>query len=521
MDRLLIATLNILNLADRWAERLPLLLADMAALQPDLIGLQEVVYPMQQDRLLGAAGEGRYEAVRGWAGRPEYGNSLLVKAPLVATDVDRLDLGRSRSAHRVRLALPAGSTLVFAVTHLHDPPDARDARVSQVEALLPWLDASPPHDALIVVGDFNADPREPAYARMCAAGFRSAYEEANGREPAVTWPSGLQAEAMDTDGDPDCLDYVWLRGAVAVEEARLVFDRPAVGDPDPVRVGPPGDRRDGADRMSPRAAAKPATKAAAKPATKAAAKPAPKPAAKATTKPATKAAAKPAPPSSASPARPLRLAHRGDWRLAPENSLEALVLAAGTPGIDGVEFDVRLSRDGVPVLLHDETLERVQGRDEAVADLSAAELREAGIPSLAEVLAALPPEAFLDVELKGPGHAKATADALRAGRGKAPERAVVSSFDEASLAAMAKALPDWPRWLNAVALDADAVELATRLRCRAIAVQWKAVTAASLKRAAAAGLEVAAWTVTRPPTVERLGGLGVIAVCVEGPALDG
>ena len=129
MDRLLVATLNILNLADRWAERLPLLLADMAALQPDLIGLQEVVYPMQQDRLLGAAGEGRYEAVRGWAGRPEYGNSLLVKAPLVATDLDRLDLGRSRSAHRVRLALPGGSTLVFAVTHLHHPPDAHDARV--------------------------------------------------------------------------------------------------------------------------------------------------------------------------------------------------------------------------------------------------------------------------------------------------------------------------------------------------------------------------------------------------------
>jgi hypothetical protein len=36
---------------------------------------------------------------------------------------------------------------------------------------------------------------------------------------------------MDTDGDPDCLDYVWIRGAVEVESARLVFDRPAVGDP--------------------------------------------------------------------------------------------------------------------------------------------------------------------------------------------------------------------------------------------------------------------------------------------------
>ena len=122
MDRLLVATLNIRNLADRWDERLPLLLADMAALQPDVLGLNEVVYPLQQDRLLGAAGEGRYEAVRGWAGRPEYGNSLLVRQPLRATDVERVDLGATRSAHRVHLALPGGARLVFAVTHLHHVP---------------------------------------------------------------------------------------------------------------------------------------------------------------------------------------------------------------------------------------------------------------------------------------------------------------------------------------------------------------------------------------------------------------
>jgi endonuclease/exonuclease/phosphatase family metal-dependent hydrolase len=231
MDRLHVATLNILNLADRWPERLSLLLADMAALQPDLIALQEVVYPMQQDRLLGAAGEGRYEAIRGWAGRPEYGNSLLARVPLVATDVERLDLGLNRAAHRARFALPGRSTLVMAVTHLHHPPDAHAERHAQVEALLPWLDGAPAHDALIVAGDFNADPREPAHARMRQAGFRSAYAEANGDEPATTWPSGLQAPAMDTDGEPDCLDYIWLRGAVEVDEARLVFDRPAVGDP--------------------------------------------------------------------------------------------------------------------------------------------------------------------------------------------------------------------------------------------------------------------------------------------------
>jgi len=80
MRHLDVATLNLRNIADRWPERLPLLLSDMAALQPDLMGLQECVFAVGQDRLLGAAGEARYEIHRGWAGRPEYGNSVLVKA---------------------------------------------------------------------------------------------------------------------------------------------------------------------------------------------------------------------------------------------------------------------------------------------------------------------------------------------------------------------------------------------------------------------------------------------------------
>lgn len=231
MDRLLVATLNILNLADRWEERLPLLLADMTALQPDLVGLQEVVYPMQQDRLLGASGEGRYDAVRGWAGRPEYGNSILVKSPLEVQAPDRVDLGATRAAHRVLVTLPGGGRLVFADAHLHHVPSDASIRDAQAEALLAWLDGSPAHDALIVVGDFNAAPGEAAAVRMRDAGFRSAYAEANGADPAVTWPSGLQAPAMDTDGEPACLDYIWVRGAVAVEEARLFADRPAVGDP--------------------------------------------------------------------------------------------------------------------------------------------------------------------------------------------------------------------------------------------------------------------------------------------------
>jgi endonuclease/exonuclease/phosphatase family metal-dependent hydrolase len=230
MDRLHAATLNIRNLADRWFERLPLLLADMAALQPDLLGLQEVVFVMQQDRLIGAAGEGRYHAVRSWTDRPEYGNSLLVREPLVATGMDRLDLGLGRSALRSVVTLQDGSSMTVVVTHLHHLVDGAVARDEQTAALLDWLERPPGSDATIVMGDFNAEPDEPAPTRMRAAGFRSAYAEANGADPAVTWPSGLIAPAMDTDGDPGCLDYIWLRGAARVESARLAFDRPAPED---------------------------------------------------------------------------------------------------------------------------------------------------------------------------------------------------------------------------------------------------------------------------------------------------
>ena len=104
-------------------------------------------------------------------------------------------------------------------------------RDGQAATLLDWLDGAGEDGRTIVVGDFNADPDEPAYARMTAAGYRSAYAEANGAEPEVTWPSGLQGPAIDDDGDPACIDYIWVRGAIRVVSARLAFDRPAVDDP--------------------------------------------------------------------------------------------------------------------------------------------------------------------------------------------------------------------------------------------------------------------------------------------------
>jgi endonuclease/exonuclease/phosphatase family metal-dependent hydrolase len=228
-DRILVATLNMRNIADRWGERIPLLLADMAALQPDLIGLQECVYAVQQDRILGAAGDGIYQSRRGWAGRPEYGNAILGREPIRLDVGDRLELGRNRSALRVPVTLPSGTRFDFVVTHLHHEVPDEAVRDEQTEKLTAWLsDITWP---LVVVGDFNAEPVESTYARMVDAGFRSAYAEANGAEPDVTWPSGIKAPGMDVDGDPGCLDYIWLRGAITAEDCRLAFDRPAATDP--------------------------------------------------------------------------------------------------------------------------------------------------------------------------------------------------------------------------------------------------------------------------------------------------
>jgi glycerophosphoryl diester phosphodiesterase len=215
----------------------------------------------------------------------------------------------------------------------------------------------------------------------------------------------------------------------------------------------------------------------------------------------------------------LLLAHRGDWRTAPENSVAALVAGANAPRSDGLEFDVHLAADGVAVVIHDEDLSRVQGVPHEVLSLGSADLAAHGVPSLAEVLAALPEGAFLDVELKVVPN-RALAEVLLRARGPAPARAIVSAFDPAALRAAAALLPGWPRWLNVEELGAAQVATARATGCAAIAAEWRAITPRSARVVREAGLELAAWTVRRRPTVERLGRLGVVAVCVEGSPLD-
>lgn len=222
----------------------------------------------------------------------------------------------------------------------------------------------------------------------------------------------------------------------------------------------------------------------------------------------------------------LRLAHRGDWRAAPENSLEAMQAALRIPGCDGLEFDVRNSFDSVAVLLHDETLARVQRVPLTCSTLTAAELAEHGVPTLAQVLGAIGCDPFLDVEMKEP--VPGAIDALELERGRVDDdgrpvlrNAVLSSFQPTILAWLRAQRPHWGRWLNSLDVSPDTVALAVDLGCEAISADWRTIDEAAVARASEAGLKLAAWTVREPADYARLSALGVIGICAEAAALDG
>lgn len=217
------------------------------------------------------------------------------------------------------------------------------------------------------------------------------------------------------------------------------------------------------------------------------------------------------------------LAHRGDHRREPENTLAAFAAALALPGIQGLELDVRASADGVAVVIHDATLTRVQGRRVRASRLASAELAHHGVPTLAAVLGACSPDAFLDVELKEDLGEAALAP-IRAARGR-PDGSVagvvISSFDLAALATIGRLEPAWPRWLNTAWLSDRAIRTATALGCAGIAAEWHRIDAGRVARVGAAGLDLAAWTVRDAGARDRLAALGVVAACVEGGALPG
>ncbi|MER7761992.1 glycerophosphodiester phosphodiesterase [Streptomyces sp. NPDC097619] len=223
--------------------------------------------------------------------------------------------------------------------------------------------------------------------------------------------------------------------------------------------------------------------------------------------------------------------HRGDPYRARENTLPSL-RSAFARGADAVEVDVRLTRDGVPVLLHDETLDRLWRADVALSSMTAAQLREltgGGVPTLQEALMASG-EGRLMIDLPG-----ASAETVRAVVGlvrecgarertyycaggttmlavRAADPGAELAMTWTSLSPPSRALVDAvsPRWLN-YRFGLVSKELVDALRAEGLLVSaWTADTRRTMRSLVAAGVDSV--------TTNRVDVMAAVRAAAERPA---
>jgi glycerophosphoryl diester phosphodiesterase len=230
---------------------------------------------------------------------------------------------------------------------------------------------------------------------------------------------------------------------------------------------------------------------------------------------------------------PIWIAHRGAGTLAPENTLAAFREGA-RHGYRGFECDVKISADGVPFLLHDDSLERTT-RERGVAGeriWNALSRIDAGawhsdtfagepIPSLQAIAAYVLRNGFtLNIEVKPtPGEEHATGvvvarDAARLWAGSAPPP-LLSSFEPESLLGARDSAPDLPRALLLDRLWDGWFETAQRLSCVAVVTDYPLMNAELLARLKAAGMRGLVYTVNDPEPVARLLGLGIDGIITD------
>jgi len=240
-------------------------------------------------------------------------------------------------------------------------------------------------------------------------------------------------------------------------------------------------------------------------------------------------------------ARPV-IGHRGAAGLAPENTIAGFELAAGL-GVDAFELDVRLTADGAPVVLHDETIDRTTDRIGPVGAITLADLRSADagarftpdggrtfpfrgrdvrVPTLGEVLWAFPAMPIL-VELK---HVSAQ-DAVRRvlEQEGAVERCVVAAADPAALEpfreppfACAASGPEIAALYRASLLRRRAP--APRYRCLSVPERWRGLPVPTRGFIAAArrmGCPVHVWTVDGPDRARRHWARGACGIVTNRP----
>ncbi|MCC6943442.1 MAG: hypothetical protein IT335_02630 [Thermomicrobiales bacterium] len=213
-------------------------------------------------------------------------------------------------------------------------------------------------------------------------------------------------------------------------------------------------------------------------------------------------------------------AHRGASLDEPENTLAAFK-AAIDAGADGIELDIQASQDRVPVVIHDRLLKRTTGAPGNTDDLPLAELQklDAGkgekIPSLADVLDAVPESVHLDIEVKCKG---IEPEILATLKDRSKSSYAFSSFDWSVLERIRELDSAVELWLLMAAMSDMAIAKAQALGATALAVHNDGINAKTMKVASDAGLKVVSWTVNEPDEAKRVRDLGVIGMCTDAPA---
>jgi glycerophosphoryl diester phosphodiesterase len=215
---------------------------------------------------------------------------------------------------------------------------------------------------------------------------------------------------------------------------------------------------------------------------------------------------------------PLIIGHRGASAVAPENTLAAFE-AAIAAGADGIEFDVRLSRDGVPVVIHDETLQRTARVRRRVADMSVDELNEFNVPSLTQLFELFESNSLrLYLEIKSSETALVEECCRLVEEYRLQHRVIFECFEH-SLLTMVRNIdaefkiaplfqpPSSFILRKALAVHAEEIALHHRLTNKRI-----------VEKANDANLKVVTWTVDDPSWVQRAREIDVHALITNNPA---
>jgi glycerophosphoryl diester phosphodiesterase len=238
------------------------------------------------------------------------------------------------------------------------------------------------------------------------------------------------------------------------------------------------------------------------------------------------------------PCNPLIIGHRGASREAPENTLASFRLAF-EQGADGIEADFRLTRDGEIVCLHDDSTARTGDGNLPVADSTLEELRRLDLgawkgerwqgerlPTLGEVLAALPAGKSLFIELKSGPEIVGPLAATLAAADVEPERLRMLAFDADLIRAVKERLPGYRAcWLTDYRFQGawrpSRLEvLATLDACRAdgLASRDRSILDEQLVRTLKEkSLEIHVWTVDAAAAAGRLCALGVDSIMTNRP----